>query len=143
MRKVADEVEEDVFKLVKADAIAASISGTVYRQGMRPFNSGNEDIVISFLTGLDGQKQTGVVNINAYVPDIDNGAQLLVKNIARCKTLAIALNTFKESIMTSDIALNRSGYKFLSDDSMITTFDEPEINQHFINLRLKFEYLTI
>jgi len=143
MRKVAEEVEEDVFRLAKADPIAALINGGVYRQGMRPFNSGKEDIVISFLTGLDGQKQTGIVNINCYVPDIDNGQQLLVKNVGRCKTLAKALSTFKEERMTSDLAYNRAGYKFLSGDSMITTYEEPEINQHFINMRLKFEYLTI
>jgi len=39
--------------------------------------------------------------------------------------------------------LSRSGYKFLPDGDMIQTFEEPEINQHFVNLRLKFEYLTV
>ena len=143
MRKVAEEVEQDVFGLIQSDPIAALISGGIYRQGMRPFNSKSEDIVVSFLTGLDGQKQTGIVNINCYVPDIDNGQQLLVKDVGRCKTLAIALNTFKEELMTSDIALDRSGYKFFPGDSMITTYEEKEIDQHFINMRLKFEYLTI
>lgn len=143
MRKVAEEVEQDVFVLLQADPIAALISGGIYRQGMRPFNSKSEDIVVSFLTGLDGQKQTGIVNINCYVPDIDNGQQLLVKNVGRCKTLAIALNTFKEELMTNDLALDRSGYKFLPGDSMLTTYEQEEIDQHFINMRLKFEYLTI
>lgn len=141
MRKTSEEIEEDVFKLVKAGNL--TITGGIYRQGMRPFNSKAEDIVVSFLSGADGQKQIGILNINAYVPDVDNGSEQLVKNISRCKAVGIILKDFKESLMTSDINLSRSGYKFLSSDSMITTFEEPEISQHFVNLRLKFEYLTV
>lgn len=143
MRKISDEVEEDVFKLVRADAIAGMITGGVYKNGTRPFNSNSEDIVVIFLTGLDGQKQRGIVNINAYVPDIDNGNELFVKNVSRIKTLGTALNNLKESLMSSKLNLERSGYRFLSDESMIQSFQEEGINQHYLNMRLKFEYLTI
>jgi len=143
MRKAAENVESDVIALIVASTLDSMITGGVYANGQRPFNSKAEDIVVSFIAGLDGQKQVGVVNINAYVPKIYSGGKVMVKNTARCATIAEALRDFKESIMTSNLALSRSGYKFLADGDMIQTFEEPEINQHFVNLRLKFEYLTI
>jgi hypothetical protein len=143
MRKVAENVEADVIALINAGTLDTTITGGVYASGQRPFNSKAEDIVVSFLTGLDGQKQVGIVNINAYVPDILSAGKRLVKNTARCAVIANELNVFKKLIMTSNLALSRSGYKFLPDGDMIQTFEEPEINQHFVNLRLKFEYLTV
>jgi len=143
MRKIAEDIEEDVFNLVKADAIADLITGNVYKNGTRPFNSVLEDIVVTFLAGVDGQKQRGILNINAYVSNIDNGNEVFVKDILRCKTIGTALNSFKESVMSSRIILNPTGYRFLSDESIIQTFEEDEINQHYVNLRLKFEFLSI
>ena len=143
MRKIAEEIEEDVFKLVKASSIASGISGGVYRNGTRPFNSTGEDAVINFLTGIDGQKQTGIVNINIYVPDIDSGNELLVKNVSRCKQVGIILKDFKESLTGSRINTERNGYWFKHTGDLIRTFEEEEINQHYVNLRLEFEYLTI
>ena len=143
MRKTAEEIEEDVFKLVKASAIAAEITGGVYRNGARPFDSKNEDVVVIFLAGIDGQKQAGVVNINVFVPDIDSGNELLVKDIARCKEIGGILRDFKESLMQSKLNTSRNGYWFIQSGDMIRTFEEKDINQHYVNLRLEFEYLTI
>lgn len=142
MRKVAENVEADVIALINAGTLDGTITGGVYASGQRPFNSKSEDIVVSFLTGVDGQKQVGIVNINAYIPDIYASGKRLVKNSARCAVIANALKEFKESIMTSNLALSRSGYKFLSGGDMIQTFEESEISQHFVNMRLKFEYQT-
>lgn len=143
MRKTAEEIEEDVFKLLAVSEVATEISGGVYRDGMRPFNSNNEDAVINFLTGLDGQKQSGIVNVNVYVPDIDMGDNLLVKNTARCKELGQILLSFKESLMGSKINTSRNGYWFFQNGNIIRTFEEKDINQHYVNLRLEFEFSTI
>jgi hypothetical protein len=141
MRKIAEEIEEDIFKLVKASSIASEIAG-IYRNGTRPFDSKAEDAVINFLTGIDGQKQAGIVNINVYVPNIDNGNQLLVKNISRCSEIGVLLNEFKESLMGSRINTERNGYWFKPNGDLIRTYEEKDINQHYVNLRLEFEYLT-
>lgn len=143
MRKIAENVETDVISLINASTLDNTITGGVYASGQRPFNSKAEDIVVSFLTGLDGQMQVGIVNINVYVPDVYASGKRLVKNSARCAVIGNALKEFKESIMTPNLALSRSGYKFLPDGDMIQTFEESEISQHFVNMRLKFEYLTV
>ena len=48
MRKVSEEIEEDVYKLVKANALSTLIGGKVYRNGMRPFDAKSEDICSLF-----------------------------------------------------------------------------------------------
>jgi hypothetical protein len=101
---------------------------------MRPFNAVTEDAVVSFLTGLDGQFQTGVLNINVYVPDIDNGSQFKVKNIGRC-------NVIEEACSTLVSSLKSDGYRF-SLNSIIQTFKAQDIEQHFVNVKLKFDYIT-
>lgn len=143
MRKTAEEIEEDIYKLLAESDLASEISGGIYRDGMRPFNSQDEDAVIYFLTGLDGQKQMGIVNVNIYIPNIDNGNRLLVKNTTRCKRIGQCLSDFKESLMGSRLNTTRSGYWFIPNGTMIRSFEEKEINQHYVNLRLEFEFLTI
>jgi hypothetical protein len=142
MRKIAEDIEADVITLISTSTLASEISGGVYARGARPYDSKKEDIVVSFLTGQDGQKQVGIVNVNLFVPDVYSGRKL-IKNFARCEHLGNALKDFKESVMTSNLAHSRTGYKFLSSGDMIQTFEENEISQHFLNLRLKFEYLTV
>lgn len=142
MRKIAEEIEEDIYKVVKASSIPYAITGGIYRNGMRPFDSKGEDVVVSFIAGLDGQKQKGVIGIRIYIPDIDVGDKLLVKNTARCNELGTILSEFKKSLMGSRIHTEREGYWFEPGGDTIRTFEEEDINQHYINLRLEFEYLT-
>ena len=71
MKKTASQIETDIYKYFK-DKITPLINGQTYRSGVRPLNSQKEDCVISFLTGLDGQYQTGVININIFVPTVKN-----------------------------------------------------------------------
>lgn len=135
MRKTGGSVEEDVYMLIKNSQFRTSISGSLYREGMRPINSVSEDAVVSFLAGLDGEIQTGVLNLNIYVPDIVSNKQK-VKNISRCSELEILANNFIQSLSLS------GDYQF-ELDKMIQTFKSQEIEQHFVNCRIKFNLSTI
>ncbi len=131
MKKTGGEIEKDIYDLLRK-GIKAKIKGDVYLRGTRPLNSSNEDAIISFMTGLDNQLQTGVVNINIYVPNIDNGSSALVKNIKRCIELErYMLRLIEEWSVKSE-------YHF-SLGQTIHTFSEDEINQHFINVKIKFK----
>ena len=61
MNKTGDEIELDVFNIITNSQLAKEIKGNVYREGTRDLNPMEEDIIVSFLTGLDGQFQTGSV----------------------------------------------------------------------------------
>lgn len=134
MRKTGGEIEKDLYTLIKNSAVKTDITGSLYRQGMRPLNAKTEDAVVSFLAGIDGQIQEGILNLNLYVPDVlSNGIK--VKNITRCTELEVICNTFIQSH-------SMSGDYLFELDKMIQTFKEESIEQHFVNCRIKFRLST-
>ena len=52
MNKTGDEIELDVFNIITNSQLAKEIKGNVYREGTRDLNPMEEDIIVSFLTGL-------------------------------------------------------------------------------------------
>jgi hypothetical protein len=134
MTKTGSEVENDLFNLIAASDLATTITGTIYKSGMRPINAKSEDAVVSFMTGLDSQIQTGALTINVYVQDIDNGAGTLVKNTARCRQIETTLNQIIQETKPSE-------YRW-SLGATIQTFPADEIGQHFVNAKVKFQLAT-
>ena len=102
MNKTGDEIELDVFNIITNSQLAKEIKGNVYREGTRDLNPMEEDIIVSFLTGLDGQFQTGSVTVNIYVPDKDNGSKVLVKDVGRCRYLARKADEVVRSLKPTD-----------------------------------------
>lgn len=128
--KTSEEVESDIYTAVKA-YLKNSISGYVYRRDARPTNRGDkEDAVVSFLSGLDGQVQTGVVVVNVYVPHEVNGDTYRVKNVARSTEVArILLNMLKETKI--------SGYDLRTERTVQTEEDNGATR---VTLRIKYKY---
>lgn len=87
--KTSEEIEQDVYQMVRTH-LSGHVSGYVYRRDLRPTDRrGKEDVVVSFLTGLDGQVQTGVVVVNAYVPHTSQGADTYsLKDVRRVTEVA-------------------------------------------------------
>ncbi|MEB3074994.1 hypothetical protein [Capnocytophaga gingivalis] len=135
MKKTASQIEADLYKYFK-DKINPLINGQTYRSGVRPLNSQKEDCVISFLTGLDGQYQTGVVNINIFIPMVKNNDNQYMKDFVRCEAIEQALMPIIEEAET-----DLRNYR-LQLHQMIQTFEETDIKQFFINAKIKFRYNT-
>ena len=135
MKKTASQIEADLYKYFK-DKINPLINGQTYRNGVRPLNSQKEDCVISFLTGLDGQYQTGVININIFVPLVKNNDNQYRKDFVRCEAIEQALTPIIENAKT-----DLRNYK-LTLHQLIQTFEETDIKQFFINAKIKFRYNT-
>ena len=135
MRKTAAEIEGDMYALINSSALKATLKGSIYRDGYRPLNAKTEDAVISFLTGLDAQTQTGVLNLNVYVADIDNGTGVLVKNGSRCRTFEMLANQIIHGFTPGN-------YKY-SLGGIIQSFAAEGTDQHFVNARIKFELNTL
>lgn len=135
MTITSKQVQGDIYRFLKDSTLSAIISGGVYRNGMRPRDSEAEDAVVTFVTGLVGEVQTGVVVVNIFVKDIDpysNG--VLVEDSARTEQIEAAAVSWVESLTCA-----RSNYKF-SLATAIQTFEEQAINQHFVSIRLNYEY---
>nr|DAK43327.1 MAG TPA: hypothetical protein [Caudoviricetes sp.] len=135
MKKTASQIETDIYKYFK-DKINSLINGQTYRSGVRPLNSQKEDCVISFLTGLDGQYQMGVININIFVPAVKNNDNQYRKNFVRCDTIERALMPIIEEAKTA-----LRNYR-LTLHQLIQTFEDTDIKQFFINAKVKFRYNT-
>ena len=132
MNLTSSDIEQGIFDLLQDTDLQALITGSIYKSGMRPFNSKSEDIVVTFLSGLSNQIQVGIVNINTYVPNIAiNGID--VKNTARCKEIETEIKNWLSELSDID-------YK-IELDRTIQVFEQAEINQHFINTRIKFKLL--
>lgn len=135
MTKTEKRIERDFFEFVSKSELAKAITGKVYRKGMRPPDSGKEDIVVKFLSGLDEQVQSGIVVINVYVPDTvirKTGAK--VENITRIEEL--------EELIISFVENNDSNEYDLSRDGTPKSLEAEGIEQHFIYARIKFKRIT-
>lgn len=128
--KTAEEVESDIYTAVK-EYLVGKIKGYTYRRGARTTNRGDkEDAVVSFLSGLDGQVQTGVVVVNVYVPNERRGDSYSVKNVARSTAVSrTLLNMLKE--------MRISGYDLRTERTVQTEEDNGATR---VTLRIKYKY---
>lgn len=137
MTKTGQQVENDIYGLVKNSPLASLINGGVYKFGMRPKGSTKEDAIVKFVQGYDSQIQSGTVVINVYVPDFDafdNGD--LVRDITRCEQIEVAANEWVDTLTAG-----KSDYKFKKAQTIYTE-EEPEIDQHFVSIRIRFRLTT-
>lgn len=136
MEKTEKQIEKDVFRIIRDSGLKAVIGGCVYRDGMRPKDAKTEDIVIKFLTGLDGQEQSGIVLIHIYVPNIKSPSRdgELVPNITRIDLLEEKANSLLSSLEDTE-------YLFEKDETP-RSYPADGIEQHFINVRLKYRRIT-
>ena len=135
MEKTAKQIEKDVFRIVRNSELKNVIGGTFYRAGMRPKNASTEDVVVKFLSGIDGQEQSGVVLIHVYVPNIQVSKDgELVENITRIDELEELLNTLIADFENDEYLFEKDGTPH--------SFPAEGIEQHFINVRLHYRRKT-
>lgn len=135
MAKTSKQVQGDIYQLLKDSTLYTLISGEVYRQGYRPRDSRLEDAVVIFTTGIPNQIQTGVVTVNIFVPDIDpydNG--VWVEDGERTERVERLAQEWVDNLTTEV-----SCYKFKLQQTIYTE-EESEIKQHFVVVKLKYEY---
>lgn len=135
MAKTGKQVQGDIYRLFKGSTLYTMISGDVYRNGYRPRDSRLEDAIVTFTAGIPDQIQTGVVTVNIFVPDIDpykNG--VLVEDGRRTDELERFAQAWVDSLTAAV-----SCYKFKLMQTIYTE-EEADINQHFIVVKLGYEY---
>ena len=132
--KTEKQIEKDFFRIIKASPINTMIGGTLYRKGMRPRNAKTEDAVVAFLSGLDGQFQTGVVLLNIYVPMTQNASSDKITDISRVETLEAAVKDFFDEC-------SEVNYLFELRETPYSE-DLDEIEQTRINVRIHYTRTT-
>lgn len=139
MTKTAKQIVGDVIELIKGSLLQAAVNGKIYRgnkgKSYRPAGSKKEDIVVYFTTGDPSQMQQGVVTINIYVPDTAHGDSY-AEDGKRSEELEIIAQAW-----VSSLTADKSDYRFKLMQTIYTEA-EPEINQHFVVVKLKYDLLT-
>lgn len=133
--KTEKQIERDFYSLISQSSLGAAIRGTIYRSEMRPRDAESEDIIIKFLSGLDGQIQQGVVILNVYVPDVpmrSDGRK--VEDKQRVAEL--------EELIVDFIENNGSTEYLIESDLTPTSMLNEELEQHLIYARLRFQRLS-
>lgn len=65
------EIKDELYKFIKDTDLPNEVTGVLCKR-KRPKNSNKEDIVISVIANVNGQKQEVLANVNIYIQDIYN-----------------------------------------------------------------------
>lgn len=131
------QIEDEIYGLLRDSSLSRSINGNVYKYGLRPKDSQREDIVVKFVAGTAEQIQKGRVSVNIFIPDKPRPAGPPVRDIKRCRELEDAAVSWIDELIESN-----PQYMFKLSQT-ISTFQEEEINQHFVSLRIEYEFMEI
>jgi len=130
MRTTADQ-DQILYNILKDSALNTELNGGLYK-GERPQNSTLEDIVVSSMMVDNSDFQEGVANVNIYIPKMDlsiGGASQKMRDSKRISdVLILAVQALKENFGTF--------YSLWT--SKIQEFDEPQINQTRLSIRIEF-----
>lgn len=136
MVKTGEEIELDLYNIVR-QAVKGKVSGNVYRKDARPHNrTADEDVVVSFLSGNDGQTQRGVVVVNAYVPYVQSkGWDKSLKNLRRTAEVA--------RLLLDIVNDHRPGEYYLQTDRSVVVEEEGSTDVSRVTLRMKYLYNAV
>ena len=134
--KTALDVDIELFKILDASAVLKStITGRIYK-GNRPDNSELEDISINTITLGDGSTQEGVSNVNIHVKDLTATIAGKTQNFANHARLVTLTNLIKPLLEET------YGDDFNLWIEWTRSIPEPEIKQHYMNMRIRFRFDT-
>lgn len=134
--RTASQITGDFYKALRNGALAKELNGGVYREGLRPVSSRQEDAVLVFTQGTAGQLDTGTITVLVFVPDIDNdGTGSLVEDKRRTAEIEAAALSWVKGLQ-SDL----TGYKTELAQTILTLPDIA-IKQHFISVKINYESL--
>jgi hypothetical protein len=129
------DIGQHIFEVI-APTLRERLSGDVYPEDCRPFNSSDEDAVVVVISAMAEQIQTGRARVNIYVADIDNGSGRAVPNIERLQEIASWGELIVDELNDADTDYN---FTLAQAPQMVA---DNEIRQHFISIVLDFKRIT-
>ncbi len=127
--KVDGKIKTDVYRVIKGTALELAISGKLSKRG-RPSGSNLEDIVVSVLANQNGQKQEAFVNVNIYVPDIQDETNAYVINDLRMDEL---------SELAAQLLDKYNGGSFRFEIDTQKTIQVESKFEHMVNFKLLYQ----
>lgn len=134
MSKTEIQIERDFFQFVKESPVADILHGGIYRRGQRPYNAHTEDCVVKFLSGIDGEIQSGTVILNIYVPYITYRDGRKGEDLQRIGDIQ---QTVEDSLCNSIF-----NEYYIVKDGTPRTYQEDKIEQSIIAVRIYYKRLN-
>ncbi|MDR1161269.1 MAG: hypothetical protein LBK45_02920 [Tannerellaceae bacterium] len=122
-------IKTDVYRVIKGSSLEAAVTGKLSKRG-RSGKSDKEDIVISILDNGSGQIQEAFVNVNIYVPDIQDSA---TKEFIIHDTRVDELSELAIQLLET---YNGGDFRFEIDKQRVLPVDGK--NEHLINNKLLY-----
>lgn len=137
MNKTGAEIESDIFNMISGSELEEFVNGSAYKKGVRPFGSALEDIVVGFSAGIDGQRQTGAIDVNIYVPNIDAGSEdgRKVPDKSRIEAVEKKARTFFDSLISTEYDFPKA--------ATIQSFEAEGLEQFYVSIKIKYRRITI
>ena len=123
-----------IYTWLKDKQIKTAVTGGLYKH-KRPVNSAKEDVVIIPLTLDADQLQEGIMNVNIHVPNLVLGSGATQDKTQPDHARLKQLTTMAVEVLT-DIWLDDGQVNFSVLQPLM--FEDAEINQHYMNIRLSF-----
>lgn len=129
----AEQVVTDVMSLLEHSTLSNEVTGKVYREGYRPRDSRDEDIIVGFVTGTPRQVEYGAVTLHIYVADIVNADGTSLKDGRRVAQIEQLADAWVSSIKST------TNYKFNLLRTISSIADETS-SQHIVVVQLDYQY---
>lgn len=131
--KTTFDIDNILYGILSESPLKNAISGGIYKEGDRPVDSMDEDMIINNITlTQDHHPQLGVSNVNIYVPDIyietKRGRQM-AQNRKRLGVL---------TEMAMRVLRSAKVYGLTLTVEEQTILRESEIEQHYVNIRISW-----
>jgi hypothetical protein len=131
--KTTFDTDAILFGILTDSPVKNAINGGIYVGDDRPDGSQDEDIVVNSITlTQDFHPQIGTSNVNIYVPDME----VKISNRKQLKSNRVRLKALSEKTM--DTLRNAKVPGLLFSNESQNELAEPEINQHFVNIRISW-----
>ncbi len=122
------EIKDELYMLIKGTDLANEVTGILSKR-KRPKNSDKEDIIISVLANVNGQKQIAYANVNIYVQDTFNK---LTDQYEESSTRARLLSKMAEKLLKVG---RFCGARFTLEEQRF--IEVPGTNEYVINNKLE------
>jgi hypothetical protein len=119
-----------LFTILDSSSLKDNITGKIYRGG-NIIDHTKENVVIKSITIDGSQIQKGVANVNVHVPD------LIINNTRQPNTVKLQDLTDRAVEVLEDQVGDDYGF-YVESQNLFE--DQDGINNHFVNIRIRFNH---
>lgn len=138
MRKTWSDIEQDFYTAVSKTELAHTVSGGVYKYGIRPKSSKKEDVIIKVSALNAKQLQEGTVAVMVYLqPQTKHSDGWIVPDKRRIAEIERLVDSLPEELLV--LLPEYNGIRLFD---AVGNYAEPDTEEFFVSAKIKFDFLT-